>query len=533
MQLKAVIFDFDGTLTKQGSIDFNMIRNKISCPPHKPILDYIETLCGKEKKAARDTLDSLEFHGAESSEEEYYAEEVIGFLNRRNIPVIIITRNSKKCILRSLENFRTLNEKNFYRIISRDDPYAVKPDPQSIIHIAGELDISTGNIMVIGDYIHDMTAGIKAGAKTVYKITDRENDDLVQSDYIIQSLRELLPIFSASLPLQKGKYPNDLLGDLLTDLDSSDSRLIIGPGVGEDSAVINAEEEELIILKSDPITFPVDDISMYSINVNMNDIVTSGGTGQWMTLVLLFPEGTYPEEIEKVMESISHICRKRNLSICGGHTEITDAVNRPVISVTIIGTVSKEKLINKKNIHCGDSIILSKFIGIEGSSIIAAGKYRELIEAGFNKKELESCKALVNILSISEEAQLAVEAGGVSAMHDVTEGGIATAIGELSLAGKKGFDIYTDQIPILEITKRICSYFKINPLGLIGSGSLIIICRKEATEKILYKLQNNNIEAGIIGKVNSDPGGKISCLGGALDEWPEFTTDELTKIKFN
>ena len=200
MYLKAVIFDFDGTLTKQGSIDFKKIKEQIGCHENQYILKYINTLTEKNKISALSILDRLEYEAAEESEEELYVSEVIRFLKKKRIPAVIISRNSHKSIARSLENFTDITSHSFYRIISRDDPFPVKPDPSSIFQIASDLQISPEEIIIVGDYIHDISAGINGGCKTIYKITGRDIDHLVKSDYRIISLKELIPIFTSMCP---------------------------------------------------------------------------------------------------------------------------------------------------------------------------------------------------------------------------------------------------------------------------------------------------------------------------------------------
>ncbi len=200
MQIKAVVFDFDGTLTKQGSIDFKNIKKQIGCPVQMPILDYIENLSEIDKINARDILDRKEYEASEISQEEEYATEILEYLTLNKIPTFILTRNSKKSIERSFRNFKTIKRENFLRIITRDDPFPVKPDPTSLFEIAEELNILPGEILIVGDYIHDMQAGLNGGCITVYKITNRDNDHLVQSDFKINGLCELIPIFQKFLP---------------------------------------------------------------------------------------------------------------------------------------------------------------------------------------------------------------------------------------------------------------------------------------------------------------------------------------------
>lgn len=193
--MNAVIFDFDGTLTKQCAIDFLLIRKETGCPEGVYLLDHFRTLNAEQQKEAEDLLHFHEYNAARSSEEEEGADDILTFLKKRNIPSIIISRNTRQCVVRALENFERTKPDDFYKIITRDDPFPVKPDPTSIEFIARNLNISCNEILVIGDYIHDIEAGNNAGCTTVYKVTGRDNDHLVNSDYTIAHLNELLPIF--------------------------------------------------------------------------------------------------------------------------------------------------------------------------------------------------------------------------------------------------------------------------------------------------------------------------------------------------
>jgi len=282
-------------------------------------------------------------------------------------------------------------------------------------------------------------------------------------------------------PLPAGKFPNDLLEAFLGQYPFEDPSVLIHPGVGEDTAAIDVMDEQVLILKSDPITFATDAIGEYAVLVNANDIATAGAKPRWFLTTLLFPCGTKASEIWQTMTDLQTICHKWGITLCGGHTEITDAVNRPVITGMLAGTVLKKHLIDKRNMKTGDQVLLTKAIAVEGTAIIAREFEDQLKDKGMSPSDIETCKQFLSQISILSEAEIAGGTDGVRAMHDVTEGGLATAARELSIAGQHRIRIDMDQIPVFPQTRQISRLLGIDPMGLIGSGSLLICCRKSVS----------------------------------------------------
>ena len=240
--------------------------------------------------------------------------------------------------------------------------------------------------------------------------------------------------------------------------------------------------------------------------VNVNDIVTCGATPRWLLTTLLFPAGSRREQIEDVMQDLRDLCVENGLILCGGHTEITDAVTRPVVVAQAAGTVRRERLIEKRNMREGHRILLTKRLAVEGTSIIAREFAEKLRRLGMKPDDVKKCRELLRNpgISIRREAEIAAASGKVSAMHDVTEGGLSTALEELSIAGKHRIRVYMDQIPYLDQTVEICRLLEAEPLGLIGSGSLLICCVAEASEDLGKAIRNAGIEATAIGEVLDD-----------------------------
>jgi hydrogenase maturation factor len=307
--------------------------------------------------------------------------------------------------------------------------------------------------MMVGDFVFDMEAGKAAGAVTVLFSPDKDSSGIVcESDHRAASMEDLRRIIRLYLPLPAGKFPNDLLGLFLEGFDFQDPAVLINPGIGEDTAAVNVEKEEVLILKSDPITFATDAIGHYAVLINANDIATSGARPRWFLATLMFPCNTTPVEIFQVLRDLESVCRQWEITLCGGHTEITDAVSRPVVAGMLAGTVKRSELIDKRNMRPGDRVLLTKGIAVEGTTIIAREFGNRLKDLGLTGDMIAVCREFLSQIGIIREARIAAGCKGVSAMHDVTEGGLATALEELSTAGSHSIRVYMENIPIFPQT---------------------------------------------------------------------------------
>ncbi|MBW1836221.1 MAG: HAD-IA family hydrolase [Deltaproteobacteria bacterium] len=530
--IKAVLFDFDGTLTQPGALDFSTIKRAIGCPLDQAVLEFIETLetQGQRKKAMA-MLKKFEIDAASNSEPNAGVEELISDLRAQDLCVGIISRNSFQSIERALENFEKVNISDFDLIISRDTPVKPKPSADGILLAAWEMNVDVKQMLVVGDFVFDMQAGRAAGAFTVFLDHQSISEhNRIESDFTISNLQELKKIVRMGQPLSGGKLPNEFLEEFLDHFDFNDPSILIRPGVGEDFAAVDVNNEEVLILKTDPITFTTDSMGSYAVLVNANDIATSGAVPRWFLTTLFFPRGITAFDIWQVMHELKTVCRKWNITLCGGHTEITDAVTRPVVTGLMAGTVSKKDLIDKRNIKCGDKILLTKGIAVEGTAIIAREFEDKLKHLGMSESEIETCRQFLSQISILEEAQIAGGFKGVSAMHDITEGGLSTAVEELSVAGRHRIRIDMDKISIYPQTQRICQLLGIDPLGLIGSGSLLICCRKNCCERLMERIRAAGVDAACIGEVLQEGRGIEATQNGESAEWPRYEVDELTRL---
>lgn len=321
-----------------------------------------------------------------------------------------------------------------------------------------------------------------------------------------------------------GKLTNETLKKLILDKLPSAKGVMLTSGVGEDCAAIEFGSEACV-LSTDPITGATESIGSLAVHVSGNDIASSGAKPKYMLVTLLIPPNKTEEDIAIVVDELIKTSQELDISIIGGHTEITSAVNRIVVSTTVIGRVQKEKLISSGGAQPGDDIVMTKYAGVEGTCIMY-GEYPDVLSSVLSDTDKHEAEELINSLSVIKEGMVASEVG-VTAMHDITEGGVYGAVHELCTASDVGCDLYSDEIPILESTKQICSRFRINPKRLIGSGSMLITTSN--TNKLLSKLKGSGINAEVIGKVTE---GDITVTEDGVNrvlEPPQ--ADELFSIK--
>jgi len=323
--------------------------------------------------------------------------------------------------------------------------------------------------------------------------------------------------------------PSMLKETVFSCLGSSDSRVIVGPKIGEDAAVIDFEDRVLVV-HSDPITGAVENIGWLAVNVCANDIATRGVRPLWILTVILLPKDFNSAQLKNIASQIDEATRELHIAVVGGHSEVTSSVCRPVIVATVIGETKKGKFVTSSGARVGDSLIVTKGAAIEGTAILSA-EMKELLEKKVDKNLILAGQRFIKMTSVVKDALIAVKIGGVHAMHDATEGGIASGLQEIAWASNTGIIAYEEKIPIYEETREICKALHIDPLKTISSGTLIISARKEKAEKIVLALQKNNIQASIIGKVVEKTKGRyIIRRDGTRLNLSKPVREELWKI---
>ena len=327
--------------------------------------------------------------------------------------------------------------------------------------------------------------------------------------------------------MQVGKLTIDQLKELVfSNIENKRKEVIVNPDVGADCAVIDFGDE-ICVMSTDPITGTVEEIGKLAVHITCNDIATTGVEPLGIMITIMAPEGTTEQEISKIMKDASNEARKLNVDIIGGHTEITTAVNRIIISSTGLGKAPKHKLNNMEKAQHGDLIILTKGAGIEGTGIICFEKENELKNV-YGEELIKEGKGLLDNISVVKEGIIAGKIG-TTFMHDVTEGGILGAVWEICNLKKLGCEIYEDKINIHNSTKSICKYYNIDPLRLISSGSMIIGVKGDKLSILEEAFRKEKIEYSVIGKLTNN-NAKLLINSCGVSEIKSPESDELYKV---
>ncbi len=328
--------------------------------------------------------------------------------------------------------------------------------------------------------------------------------------------------------MESGKIPNEVLNKIvLSKINTFRKDVILRPGIGEDCAAIDFGEYACV-LSTDPITAAANDAGKLSVHISCNDIASCGVEPLGLMVTILCPVGTTEAELEKVMEQICITAAELNVEIIGGHTEVTPAVNRIVLSTTCVGKTIKNEIVSSTGAKPGDSVVITKSAGLEGAAIIANDFEHKLVDL-INNDDLNLAKSFINSISVVKEGVLAGKFGATS-MHDITEGGVLGAAWEVAEASGTGIIINKDNIPVESVTESICKVFDIDVLRLISSGCMLITCPDG--EGLVKLLEANNVKATIIGTVTENKVERllISKKDSIIKDIEPPKADELYKM---
>jgi len=332
--------------------------------------------------------------------------------------------------------------------------------------------------------------------------------------------------------LPAGKLPAGLLARLLAGIPARDPRVLVGPAVGEDAAVL-AMGETCLVLTLDPITFATDEIGYYAVTVNANDVAVRGAEPRWFGVALLLPEGQADAALaEALFAQVVTACEEIGVSLVGGHTEVTAGLDRPIAIGVMVGEVPADRVIRTAGAKVGDAVILTKGIAIEGTALLAREFAPRLRARGYGEAFLTRARGYLRDpgIGVLRDARVAVAAAPVTAMHDPTEGGLATGLHELAAAAGVGLRIKATAIPVLSEAAALCKEFGLDPLGTIASGALLVTCPEAAVADLVQALQGSGILAGRIGQVLPPEEGVMLVTPAGARPLPVFARDEIARV---
>ncbi len=327
-----------------------------------------------------------------------------------------------------------------------------------------------------------------------------------------------------------GKFPPELLERLLASAESEDPRVVLGPRVGEDATALDFGDR-LLVAKSDPVTFATDRAGWYTVQVCANDVACTGATPRWFLATLLAPEWFTPEDATRLFADVVESCRALNVTLIGGHSEITQGIQRPIVMGTMLGEVERDQLIATGGAQEGDSIVITKGLAIEGTALLARDCAGELRQAGVEKSVIDKSARMLDTLGISvlSDAQISTQMP-VHSLHDITEGGLVTALHEVASASGLGVAVEEGSVPILTETAEVCTALGLHPLGLLASGAMLVTLHSQHTPGLLHALERSGINAWEIGQMlPAEEGRVLFTRGGDEVPLPVFQRDELAR----
>jgi hydrogenase expression/formation protein HypE len=335
--------------------------------------------------------------------------------------------------------------------------------------------------------------------------------------------------FERHMALRTGKLPPDLLKKMLKYSGAMDKRVVLGPSIGEDAAVVRLGKQ-LLVLKTDPVTYASDMIGWYAVNVNANDVVTRGARPAWFQAAILLPVGSDEHLVEDIFKQISKAASELGIAVTGGHTEITPGIDHPIVVGDMHGVVKGDKLVSTGGAKVDDAIVMTKCAAIEGTAAIAREKRSELLKVFDERFVDKAADYLFNPgLSVVLEAMTALK-HRVTGMHDPTEGGVAMGVQEIAEASGKSVELWKDEVFVRKETEIICRKYRLDPLGLLGSGALLATFRRSDAEKYVAEVNKLGIDAAIVGRVIAGRGRSRAVSDGKTTPLSSSERDEILKV---
>lgn len=329
-------------------------------------------------------------------------------------------------------------------------------------------------------------------------------------------------------PLPAGKLPGWLLKKVLP-ASIADEQVLVGPGIGCDAAAI-AIGGEVVVAKTDPITFASERAAFHLVEVNANDLACMGAEPRWLLVTSLLPVGVTPADVLSSFAELTEACRQRGVHLIGGHTEIVPGIDRALLVGSMLGVTSPDRLITPGGAQAGDVLMLTKGLAIEGTALLAQERAAELIPLVGEDLVRRASRLLHDPgISVVADCLAATAVSGVTALHDPTEGGLATAIREIAAPAGLGASVNGDRIPILPESAAICEALGLDPLGVLASGSLLLAASPDHAADVRVAIGSTGIAVADIGVLTEDSAFTIS-RNGIVEPLPDFAVDEIARL---
>lgn len=326
--------------------------------------------------------------------------------------------------------------------------------------------------------------------------------------------------------MEIGKVPENVLKRaVFKQIRHRRQEVILNSGVGEDCCAMEVPDGYIPVFSTDPITGTDKGIGRLAVHINANDIASSGAEPVGILTSIILPPKTREKKLREIMQEIEGACRELDIEVMGGHSEISDAVTRPIINVTCVGVVKRDRIVSTGGLTVGDELVMTKWAGLEGTAIIAQDMEKELLKT-LPEWLVKEAKEFIKYLSVVPESLIATELG-VTAMHDITEGGIFGALWEMGEASGVGITADLYKIPIKQETIEVCEIFDVNPYMLMSSGSMLIGCKNG--NLLVEKLMEKGINAVVIGRA-TEGNDRIVISGDDLRYLEPPGSDELYKV---
>src|SRR5438128_8675457 len=326
-----------------------------------------------------------------------------------------------------------------------------------------------------------------------------------------------------------GKIPPEiLLRTVFTNLGRIDKRVLVGPGIGRDSAVVK-QNGMVLVFTADPITGTPSHIGQHSVEINANDIATAGDRPKWYLCTILLPVGTREDSLREITREIHETAKRLGITVVGGHTEATSGLDRPIISGFMVGE-TRGRVLSAENGRLGDRILLTKTAGLEGTAILARDQATILKKKGVPEGLLKLARSYQQQISVVEEALLTAKLRGVHALHDPTEGGVLNGLWEMAEASDLGIEVWAEKIPVAPATQVICLTLGLDPLKLMSSGTLLLAVegsKRGIVQKALLKVPSRLTE---VGRLTRRGKGRVLVKHGKREALIAVPQDELYNI---